>query len=93
MRFLFIYNIILKKCKGYRHIAGQKILTIISESGILIFVNMISVLLARLRSICGLVKDTNTLLEEKIVTQVNDFFMEAHKGLLLPQSEIKKDQL
>ena len=54
---------------------------------------MISVLLARLRSICGLVKDTNTLSEEKIVTQVNDFFMEAHKGLLLPQSEIKKNQL
>jgi hypothetical protein len=51
---------------------------------------MISVLLARLRSICGLVKDTNTLLEEKIVTQVKDFFMEAHKGLLLSQSEIKK---
>ena len=39
--------------------ASSEILTIISESGILIFVNMISVLFARLISICGFSKDMN----------------------------------
>lgn len=38
---------------------SREILTIISESGILIFVNMISVLFARRISICGFFKDTN----------------------------------
>jgi hypothetical protein len=70
---IFLVNLSFKNAKRHRHIAGQNILTIISGSGILIFVNMISVLLARLRSICGFFKDTNRLLN-KIITHVKDFY-------------------
>jgi hypothetical protein len=67
----------LGNAKRHRFIGRRKILTIISGSGILIFVNMISVLLARLISICGCFKYTN-----KMAINVKDFVVTKRKNNL-----------